>query len=76
MDDYRDLTTAALVLFFAGVMLVAGQLYLEHSTREDLGKEIELPHAPASSPVLSSNVPTTSSKMTEPRVNPAKKRST
>ncbi|WP_157083817.1 hypothetical protein ACNJX9_04970 [Bradyrhizobium sp. DASA03076] len=54
MDDYRDLVTAALVLFFAGLILVAGQLYLEHSTRQDPGTEIELRHVPTSSPILSS----------------------
>lgn len=48
MDDYRDLMTVALVLFFAGLILVVGQLYLEHSTRQDLGTEIELPHVPTS----------------------------
>ncbi|WP_439402680.1 hypothetical protein ACNJYA_09775 [Bradyrhizobium sp. DASA03068] len=40
--------TVALVLFFAGLMLVVGQLYLEDSTRQDLGTEIELPHVPTS----------------------------
>ena len=56
MDDYRDLMTVALVLFFAGLILVVGQLYLEHSTRQDLGTEIELPHVPTLSPILSSRV--------------------
>lgn len=37
MDDYRDLVTAAFGLACAGVMLVAGQLYLEH--RAKLGDE-------------------------------------
>ncbi|MCC8955163.1 hypothetical protein H8B02_17440 [Bradyrhizobium sp. Pear77] len=30
MDDYRDLVAAAFGLACAGVMLVAGELYLEH----------------------------------------------
>ena len=69
MDDYRDLVTIALALFLAGVMLVAGQLYLEHGSRQDLGKEIELRRGPTSSPVASSRVPT-SSRVTEPGVAP------
>ena len=30
MDDYRDLVTVSLALVCAGIMLVAGQLYIEH----------------------------------------------
>ncbi|WP_407184667.1 hypothetical protein [Bradyrhizobium centrosematis] len=33
MDNYRDLVSAALALFCAGVMLVAGHLFIEWRAR-------------------------------------------
>ncbi|MBH5397529.1 hypothetical protein HZZ13_06945 [Bradyrhizobium sp. CNPSo 4010] len=44
MDDYRDLVSAALALFCAGLMLVAGQLLIEwHARKTDSGALIEAP---------------------------------
>lgn len=52
MDDYRDLVTVALVLFCAGIMLVVGQLYIEHRA-PDLGrKPIETPTQPGPAPMV------------------------
>ena len=53
MDDYRDLVTAALVLLCAGIMLVAGQLYVEHYAPDFGRKGIETPAQPAAPPMVS-----------------------
>ncbi|WP_439392439.1 hypothetical protein ACRQ5Q_23175 [Bradyrhizobium sp. PMVTL-01] len=51
MDDYRDLVTVGLALLWAGIMLVAGQLYLEHrSTNSE--REIETPARPEPPPMV------------------------
>jgi hypothetical protein len=44
MDNYRDLVSAALALFCAGVMLVAGHLLIEwHARQSDPGMGLEAP---------------------------------
>lgn len=54
MDDYRDLVSAALALFCAGLMLVAGQLLIEwHARNTDSG--IEAPKGEGSPAPLISN---------------------
>lgn len=54
MDDYRDLVTVSLALLCAGIMLVAGQLYIQH--RATAGpKEIETPVQPG--PPMVSHTP-------------------
>ncbi|QCJ95034.1 hypothetical protein DAA61_03360 [Bradyrhizobium sp. WBAH33] len=59
MDDYRDLVSAALALFCAGLMLVAGHLLIEwHARSTDPGIGIEAPKrdgAPA--PLISNGSP-------------------
>jgi hypothetical protein len=59
MDDYRDLVSAALALFCAGVMLVAGHLLIEwHARHAEPGIEIEAPKSGGSpSPLLSNGSP-------------------
>jgi hypothetical protein len=46
MDDYRDLVTVSLVLLCAGIMLVAGQLYIEHHATSFEREGIETPSPP------------------------------
>jgi len=53
MDDYRDLVTAALALLCAGIMLVAGQLTIEHRAPDFARKAIETPAQPAPPPMAS-----------------------
>jgi hypothetical protein len=53
MDDYRDLVTAALALLCAGVMLVAGQLTIEHRAPDFGRKEIDTSAQPAPPPMVS-----------------------
>ncbi|MDD1526456.1 hypothetical protein C7U92_03825 [Bradyrhizobium sp. WBOS7] len=44
MDNYRDLVSAALALLCAGVMLVAGHLFIEWRARNgDSGMGMEAP---------------------------------
>lgn len=65
MDDYRDLVTVSLVLVCAGVMLVAGQLYIEqHPTL--LNHPVELPEQPQTSPALISHAPSPQQNATDP----------
>ncbi|MDA9436097.1 hypothetical protein [Bradyrhizobium sp. CCBAU 51627] len=53
MDDCRDLVTVSLVLLCAGIMLVAGQLYIERHAPDFGRKEIETPAQPAPPPMVS-----------------------
>lgn len=53
MDDYRDLVTVSLALLCAGIVLVAGQLYIEHRARDAGPKEIERPVQPGAPPMVS-----------------------
>lgn len=53
MDDYRDLVTAGLTLMCAGIMLVAGQLYIEHHPAQ----AIRPVDSPQQSPALISHAP-------------------
>lgn len=53
MDDYRDLVTASLTLMCAGIMLVAGQLYIEHHPMQ----AIRPVDSPQQSPALISHAP-------------------
>jgi hypothetical protein len=59
MDNYRDLVSAALALFCAGAMLVAGQLWIEWGARHaNPGVEIEAPKSEdPPSPVISNGSP-------------------
>jgi hypothetical protein len=57
MDDYRDLVSAALALFCAGLMLVAGQLLIEwHARNTDGGIGIEEREG-APAPLISNGSP-------------------
>ncbi|MBW7971018.1 hypothetical protein [Bradyrhizobium sp. BR 10289] len=56
MDDYRDLVTASLALVCAGIMLVAGQLYIEQHPGL-LNRPVEPPQQPQTSPALISHAP-------------------
>lgn len=53
MDDYRDLVTVGLALLCAGIMLVAGQLYIEHRAPDFGRREIETPVQPGPPPMVS-----------------------
>lgn len=75
MDDYRDLVAASLALVCAGVMLVAGQLYIEHRPSHPPSKSIEAPPGPGAPPMVSHG-PSLREKMTEPRENGVKERPT
>jgi hypothetical protein len=56
MDDYRDLVSASLALLCAGVMLVAGQLFIEWQARHAAsGVTIEAPADQPSSPMSSND---------------------
>lgn len=73
MDDYRDLVTVSLALVCAGVMLVAGQLYLEqHPTL--LNRPIDLPQQPQTSPALISHAPLPQENATDPHQGAQKNR--
>ncbi|MHC2333853.1 hypothetical protein [Bradyrhizobium sp. USDA 4454] len=66
MDDYRDLVTVSLTLVCAGVMLVAGQLYIEqHPTL--LNRPVEPPQRPQTAPALISHAPVPQENATDPR---------
>nr|GAJ33702.1 hypothetical protein BDOA9_0129000 [Bradyrhizobium sp. DOA9] len=57
MDDYRDLVSAALALFCAGLMLVAGHLLIEwHAGSIDPGTGIEAPKREGA-PLISNGPP-------------------
>ena len=73
MDDYRDLVTAALALLCAGIMLVAGQLYVEHRAPDFGRKEIETPAQPAPPPMASHEL---QQNISEPARGPTGKRPT
>jgi len=65
MDDYRDLVTVSLALVCAGIMLVAGQLYIEqHPTL--LNRPVELPQQLQTSPALISHAPLPKENATDP----------
>lgn len=53
MDDYRDLVTVGLALLCAGIMLVAGQLYIEHRAPDFGRRTIETPVQPGPPPMVS-----------------------
>ncbi|WP_156402574.1 MULTISPECIES: hypothetical protein [unclassified Bradyrhizobium] len=56
MDDYRDLVSAALALFCAGVMLVAGHLLLEwHAGHAAPGTGVDAPRSEGAPAPLISN---------------------
>lgn len=59
MDDYRDLVSAALALFCAGLMLVAGHLLIEwHAGNTDPGTRMEAPKGEgAPAPLISNGSP-------------------
>ena len=59
MDNYRDLVSAALALFCAGVMLVAGHLFIEWRARHaDPGMGLDAPKSDdPPSPVISRGSP-------------------
>ncbi|WIW44468.1 hypothetical protein ML401_23585 [Bradyrhizobium sp. 62B] len=59
LDNYRDLVSAALALFCAGVMLVAGHLWIEWRARQaDPGLEMEVRQSEEDRlPVISNGLP-------------------
>jgi hypothetical protein len=65
MDDYRDLVTVSLLLLCAGIMLVAGQLYLEQNPTL-LNHPVDLPEQPQTSPALISHAPSPQQNATDP----------
>lgn len=66
MDDYRDLVSAALALFCAGLMLVAGHLLIEwHARSTDPGIAIETPKREGAPAPLISNGPPPDRRMIE-----------
>jgi hypothetical protein len=67
MDDYRDLVAAGLTLVCAGIMLVAGQLYIEQRAANQLTREVESPQAPRTSPAFISRAPSPHEDSPEPR---------
>jgi hypothetical protein len=73
MDDYRDLVTASLVLVCAGIMLVAGQLFIEHHPTP-AHRPLEWPQQPQTSPALISHAPLPHENTTEPRQGAEKNR--
>lgn len=75
MDDYRDLVAASLTLLCAGIMLVAGQLYLEYGATSAPSNEIDRPGGPGSPSVIS-RAPSMKEKWGEPRADAGKKRRT
>ncbi len=64
MDDYRDLVSVSLALLCAGIMLVAGQLYLEHGTAHPPNNA---PGAPEISSPMVSRAPSPRPNTVEPR---------
>ena len=59
MDNYRDLVSAALALFCAGVMLVAGHLFIQWRARDgNPGMGMETPKSEdLPSPLISNGSP-------------------
>jgi hypothetical protein len=74
MDDYSDLVTASLALLCAGIMLVAGQLTIEHSATNAPRKGVEMPPRSGASPAMISRAPSSEEKAPELRREPEKKR--
>lgn len=70
MDDYRDLVTVSLTLLCAGIMLVAGQLYIEHHPIQ-ASRPVDSPRQP---PALISHAPSSRENTTEPRQGVEKNR--
>lgn len=73
MDDYRDLVTVSLTLVCAGILLVAGQLYIEQHPAL-LNHPVELPEQPQSSPALLSHAPLPQENATDPHQGAKKSR--
>jgi hypothetical protein len=68
MDDYRDLVMASFALAFAGIMLVAGQLYIEHHPIHPASRPVDSPQQqPQTSPALISHAPPPREHKSEPR---------
>ncbi len=66
MDDYRDLVSAALALFCAGMMLVAGHLLLEWHARDVApGMGVDAPKSGGAPAPLISNGSSSDRKMIE-----------
>lgn len=74
MDDYRDLVAASLTLACAGIMLVAGQLYLEHRATHSPGHQVVSPLQPQRSPALISRAPSPGANTAGPRQEAEKNR--
>jgi hypothetical protein len=70
MDDYRDLVTVSLTLLCAGIMLVAGQLYIERYPMQ-ANRPVDSPRQP---PALISHAAPPHENMTEPRQGVEKNR--
>ncbi|WP_409189466.1 hypothetical protein [Bradyrhizobium sp. RDM4] len=64
MDDYRDLMGISLVLLSAGIMLVAGELYLDHRMAHPPN---DAPGAPEISSPMVSHAPSPHQNAAEPR---------
>ena len=62
MDDYSDLVTTSLTLLCAGIMLVAGQLYIENRSTHP-GQQSRQDGQPA----LVSSAPSSTAARVEPR---------
>ncbi|AMA59458.1 hypothetical protein [Bradyrhizobium sp. CCGE-LA001] len=66
MVNYRDLVSAALALFCAGVMLVAGHLLIEwHARQSNSGMGLEAPKREGPALPVISNGSSTKRKMIE-----------
>lgn len=75
MDDYRDVVAASLTLLCAGIMLVAGQLYLEYGAAPVSGNRVDRPGG-LGSPSLISRAPSVKEKSSEPRADAGKNQRT
>lgn len=75
MDDYRDLVAASLTLLCAGIMLVAGLLYLEYGAAPVPGNKVDRPGGSGSPPLIA-RPPSMNEEFSEPRVDAGKKRTT
>lgn len=69
MDDYRDIVVASLTLLCAGIMLVAGQLYLDHGAAPVPINEVSRPGSGNAPPPQLSHAPSTKEKLNEPRAD-------
>lgn len=76
MDDYRDLVVAGLTLLCAGIMLVAGLLYLEHGAAPVPGNKVDQPGGPGSPSPLISRATSMNERLAEPRADVGRKRPT